>query len=76
MYNVYQCKGDFTAGYRALPSLHLKEMWFAGALCGSIWEIANIGSIVSVQVLGEGVGFSLVQSALLVSGALSSDDNK
>jgi len=74
MYNVYQCKGDFTEGYRALPPLHLKEMWLAGALCGSIWEIANIGSIVSVQVLGEGVGFSLVQSALLVSGTLSSDD--
>jgi hypothetical protein len=48
--------------------MHLKEMWFIGTLCGSLWEIANIGSIVSVQFLGEGVGYSVVQAALSVSG--------
>jgi glucose uptake protein GlcU len=43
-------------------------MWLPGALCGALWEISNIGSLVSVQFLGEGVGFSVVQAALLVSG--------
>jgi glucose uptake protein GlcU len=43
-------------------------MWLPGALCGALWEVSNIGSLVSVQFLGEGVGFSVVQAALLVSG--------
>lgn len=43
-------------------------MWLVGAICGSLWQMANIGSIVSVQFLGEGVGYSVVQAALLVSG--------
>lgn len=68
LYNVHRCNGDFEKGFQALPSLHLKEMWLAGVLCGSLWEIANIGSLVSVQFLGEGVGYSVVQAALLVSG--------
>jgi hypothetical protein len=43
-------------------------MWLPGTLCGVLWGIANIGSLVSVQFLGEVVGFSVVQAALLVSG--------
>jgi len=68
MYNLYLYETDFDKAYKALPSLHLREMWFTGALCGSLWEIANVGSIISVQFLGEAVGYSVVQSALLVSG--------
>jgi hypothetical protein len=68
LYNVHQCQGDFNEGFQALPSLHVREMWLPGALCGALWEISNIGSLVSVQFLGEGVGFSVVQAALLVSG--------
>ena len=68
IYHVHQCKGSLVDAYRALPSFHLRVMWLAGGLCGSLWEIGNIGSIISVQVLGEGVGYSVVQAALLVSG--------
>lgn len=67
-YNLHQCKGNFIEAYSVLPSMHLKEMWLVGAICGSLWQMANIGSIVSVQFLGEGVGYSVVQAALLVSG--------
>jgi glucose uptake protein GlcU len=67
-YNLYQCKGNYIEAYSVLPSMHLKEMWLVGAICGSLWQMANIGSIVSVQFLGEGVGYSVVQAALLVSG--------
>ncbi len=68
IYHLYQNPCNFYQAYCALPSLHLHEMWFAGCLCGSLWEIANMGSIVAVHFLGVGVGYSVVQSAFLVSG--------
>lgn len=68
---MYQYQGDANKGFQALPSLYIMEMWLPGTLCGALWEIANIGSLVSVQFLGEGVGFSVVQAALLVSGAFN-----
>lgn len=68
LYYLYQNQCNFYQAYSTLPSWHLKEMWRAGCLCGSLWEIANMGSIVAVQFLGVGVGYSVVQSAFLVSG--------
>lgn len=60
--------GSFSEGYNALPSMHLEKMWKYGAACGLLWSIGNFFSIISVEYLGEGVGYSVVQSSILVSG--------
>lgn len=57
--------GSLSEGYRALPSLHLKKMWMYGATCGILWSIGNFFSILSVEFLGEGVGYSVVQASIL-----------
>ena len=57
--------GSCSEGYRALPSMHPKKMWKYGVACGLLWSIGNFFSILSVEFLGEGVGYSVVQSSLL-----------
>eukprot|EP00978_Attheya_sp_CCMP212_P012253 scaffold30465_cov51-Attheya_sp.AAC.5 len=54
--------------FDALPSFHLSVMWAPGALAGLLWSIGNVSSMLSVQYLGEGVGFSIIQSQMLVAG--------
>lgn len=66
--NVLYRQGDFVAAYHALPSFHVRVMWKAGGLSGLLWSIGNYFSLISVFYLGEGVGYPLVQSAILVSG--------
>jgi hypothetical protein len=66
--NVLYRRGDFVAAYHALPSFHVRVMWKAGGLSGLLWSIGNYFSLISVFYLGEGVGYPLVQSAILVSG--------
>jgi Transmembrane family, TMEM144 of transporters len=76
LYNVYQCRRDCCNGenrswseaYRALPSLHWRVMWQPGGLSGLLWSIGNFFNLLSVHTLGQGVGYPLVQSSLLVSG--------
>ena len=58
-------KGSLSAGYDALPSMHLRKMWKYGGACGLLWSIGNFFSIISVDFLGEGVGYSVVQSSIL-----------
>lgn len=43
-------------------------MWLAGGTSGTLWSIGNFFSIISVEHLGEGVGYSVVQASMLVSG--------
>eukprot|EP00816_Leptocylindrus_hargravesii_P013332 CAMPEP_0196814140 /NCGR_PEP_ID=MMETSP1362-20130617/41579_1 /TAXON_ID=163516 /ORGANISM="Leptocylindrus danicus, Strain CCMP1856" /LENGTH=246 /DNA_ID=CAMNT_0042190663 /DNA_START=342 /DNA_END=1079 /DNA_ORIENTATION=- len=64
----YFRKGSLQAAYLALPSFHLSLMWKPGCTAGLLWSIGNICSILSVTALGQGVGYSVVQSAMLVSG--------
>lgn len=59
---------SFMKACEAMPSFHLRVMWFPGALSGTLWSIGNFFSILSVEHLGEGVGYSVVQAAMLVSG--------
>jgi len=66
-YNVGRTRSVVKA-YDALPSFHLRVMWLPGALSGTLWSIGNFFSILSVEHLGEGVGYSVVQAAMLVSG--------
>jgi hypothetical protein len=51
-----------------LPSFHLRVMWLPGTIAGTLWSIGNVGSIVACQRLGQAVGYSASQAALLVSG--------
>lgn len=59
---------SLSAGYQALPSLYFAKMWKYGGACGLLWSIGNVFSIFSIQYLGQGVGYSVVQSSILVSG--------
>ena len=52
----------------SLPNFHLDQLWKAGFLAGTLYSIANFGSILAVTYLGQGVGFSLCQVQILVSG--------
>eukprot|EP00529_Nitzschia_sp_RCC80_P010565 CAMPEP_0113492778 /NCGR_PEP_ID=MMETSP0014_2-20120614/28254_1 /TAXON_ID=2857 /ORGANISM="Nitzschia sp." /LENGTH=627 /DNA_ID=CAMNT_0000386625 /DNA_START=200 /DNA_END=2083 /DNA_ORIENTATION=+ /assembly_acc=CAM_ASM_000159 len=63
-----KCNGSATDAYNALPSFHFKTMWLYGGACGLIWSIGNFFSILSVEFLGEGVGYSVTQASILVSG--------
>jgi hypothetical protein len=54
--------------YDVLPSFHLAVMWQPGMAAGCLWSLGNVGSIVAVEHLGQGVGYSASQAALLVAG--------
>ena len=43
-------------------------MWLPGGISGLLWSIGNYFSLISVLYLGEGVGYPLVQTSILVSG--------
>ena len=59
---------SLTKAYHALPCFHLRVMWLAGGVSGLLWSIGNFFSLLSVFYLGEGVGYPLVQTSILVSG--------
>merc|ERR1711862_215447 len=67
LYNVYLLR-SFKAAYHALPSFHYKEMWKSGFTSGFLWGIGNISSIVAVTWLGQGIGYSIIQSSMIISG--------
>jgi len=67
-YLLKQHKHSHLAAYHSLPAFHFKAMALPGALSGLLWSVGNICSILSVTYLGEGVGYSMTQSAMLVSG--------
>ena len=56
------------SAYEALPSFHFRKMWPYGCTCGLLWSIGNFFSILAVENLGEGVGYSTTQASMLVSG--------
>lgn len=58
----------WVVAYQALPSFHLRVMWRPAGLSGLLWSIGNFFSLISVNRLGEGVGYPLVQTSILVSG--------
>jgi hypothetical protein len=55
-------------GYHSLPSFHVKEMWRPGLLSGLLYSVGNLMGIVSIQRLGNFMGYSLNQSSIIVSG--------
>jgi len=71
LYNVYVFRSSNHAAHEALkamPRLYLKELLVPGTLAGILLAIAMFGSILAVTYLGQGVGNSLVQTKILVSG--------
>jgi hypothetical protein len=67
MYHIAKHK-SFVTAYYMLPSFHLRVMALPGSLAGLLWSIGNFFSLISVNYLGEGVGYPLVQTAILVAG--------
>jgi len=60
--------GSIFAAAQTMPESHFSAIWKPGILAGVFLAIAMFGSIISVTYLGQGVGNSLVQAKILVSG--------
>lgn len=54
--------------YESMPSFHLRQLWKPGFSAGTLLAIAMFGSIMSITYLGQGVGNSVIQSKILISG--------
>jgi hypothetical protein len=59
---------SFSEGFQRLPSFHITTIGPSAVLAGLIWSLGNVSAILSVAILGQGVGYSIVQSQLLVAG--------
>jgi glucose uptake protein GlcU len=68
LYELYRLDGEWGAAYNALPSFHIRQMWFQGMLSGFLYSLGKFMSIISVTYLGQGVGYSFTQFSMLVSG--------
>jgi len=67
LYYVF-LKGNFKEGYAEMPSFHFRKMWMPGLISGSLYSIGNFCSILTVVALGQGIGYSFTQTAMLISG--------
>lgn len=65
LYNLYCWDYDYKQAYNALPSFHVREMWLAGFIAGGLYSFGNLCSILVVTSLGQGVGYSFVQTSML-----------
>jgi len=54
--------------YHSLPCFHVRRMCWPSALAGAFFSVGKIFSIIAVLFLGQGVGYSLTQTQVLVSG--------
>lgn len=68
LYQWHKHNYSFSQAYEALPSFHFRKMWPYGCTCGLLWSVGNFFSILAVENLGEGVGYSTTQASMLVSG--------
>lgn len=68
IYNLYCWDYDYKQAYNALPSFHLREMLLPGFMAGFFVTLGKFCSIMAVTALGQGVGYSFVQTNMLVSG--------
>lgn len=62
------CAQSFSGGLESLPSFYVTTIGPSAVLAGLIWSVGNVSAILSVSILGQGVGYSIVQSQLLVAG--------
>lgn len=68
LYTLYQKRGSVPDAMAAFPKFHFKILWLPGLLSGCLYSVANLAAILSVTYLGQGVGMSMCQGQLLVSG--------
>ncbi len=61
-------KDSFCEGYQQLPSFHVSVMWKAGLTSGVMYSFGNLFGILSIQKLGNFMGYSLNQSSMIISG--------
>ena len=61
-YELYRFDCDLDSAWESLPSFHLKKMWLQGVLMGALYSCGNFCSIIAVTYLGQGVGYSFIQS--------------
>ena len=66
-YNLFSLR-SFKGAYEKLPPFHFRAMWKSGFLSGFLWSIGSISSIVAVTFLGQGIGYSVIQSSMIISG--------
>eukprot|EP00977_Amphora_coffeiformis_P015905 scaffold4786_cov198-Amphora_coffeaeformis.AAC.17 len=59
---------SFRLTYDLMPPFHWNELWFRGLMAGLLLTIGMFGAIFAIAILGQGVGNSLVQSKILISG--------
>ena len=53
-YQLFQLQ-SISSAYAVLPSFHCRVMWLPGLTAGCLWSLGNVGSIVAVEHLGQGV---------------------
>mmetsp|Transcript_54865 Transcript_54865/g.151240 ORF Transcript_54865/g.151240 Transcript_54865/m.151240 type:complete len:134 (-) Transcript_54865:180-581(-) len=53
---------------RPIPSLQLRVMWLPGSIAGIVWSAGNFFSTCATVLLGEAIGYSSCQAAIMVSG--------
>lgn len=74
LYFTYHAMLDAKRGHslrqtmEEMPQLYFRELWLPGLLAGLLLSLAMFTSILAVTYLGQGVGNSLVQTKILVSG--------
>jgi Transmembrane family, TMEM144 of transporters len=59
---------DVRSNYESMPAWYFRQLWAPGFAAGILLAIAMFGSIMSVTYLGQGVGNSIIQSKILISG--------
>ena len=68
-YNLATMKSaSFKDALLNMPPWHVRDLWLPGCLAGILLSMAMFSSIMAVTYLGQGVGNSLVQAKILVSG--------
>jgi len=50
------------------PRIHLRVMMLPGFISGMLWSMGNFCALYAVSTLGQGIGYSLVQASIIVSG--------
>jgi len=66
MIRALQCR-SVVEGYLSLPSFHFREMLRPGMLAGILYSIGNLCGILSIQKLGDFLGYSLNQASMIIS---------
>ena len=65
---TYSQHPSLKKAWESMPAWHFKKLWLRGSLSGLLMAAGMFGSIQATATLGQGVGNSLVQSKILVSG--------